>query len=207
MEQIAQLKAMRDAAKARLMTSPDWKLMVALDALIPDLEKAFGVSGASEPEAGEEAEAADEEPASETGPEPDIPIAPFVAQEEIEETRPEAPEPLQQPEEEPDEVEVLFEEHLLVEESIAVTGEEEAGSQAGALTGQQEDSAETADEGEPRNASDDRDIDLDLDLEFELESELDPEDAVNRALDELKIDLSDVELDEQDRRPVYPERN
>ena len=38
MEQIVQLKAMRDAALERLQVSPDFKLVNSLDALISDLE-------------------------------------------------------------------------------------------------------------------------------------------------------------------------
>lgn len=41
MEQIEQLKAMRDAAKARLEATPDFRLMTSLAALIDDLEAAF----------------------------------------------------------------------------------------------------------------------------------------------------------------------
>jgi hypothetical protein len=41
MEQIEQLKAMRDAAKARLEATPDFRLMTSLAALIDDLEVAF----------------------------------------------------------------------------------------------------------------------------------------------------------------------
>jgi hypothetical protein len=42
MEQIEQLKAMRDAARARLEATPDHRLMTSLTALITDLEAAFG---------------------------------------------------------------------------------------------------------------------------------------------------------------------
>lgn len=44
MEQIKQLKAMRDAARARIAATADYKLMTSLDALITDLEKAFGAA-------------------------------------------------------------------------------------------------------------------------------------------------------------------
>ncbi len=43
MEQIEQLKAMRDAAKARLEAMPDFRLMNSLGSLIDDLEDAFGL--------------------------------------------------------------------------------------------------------------------------------------------------------------------
>jgi hypothetical protein len=43
MEQIEQLKAMRDAAKARIEALPDFRLMTSLTALIDDLEKALGM--------------------------------------------------------------------------------------------------------------------------------------------------------------------
>ena len=42
MEQIEQLKAMRDAARARIEALPDHRLMTSLSALIEDLELAFG---------------------------------------------------------------------------------------------------------------------------------------------------------------------
>ena len=42
MEQIEQLKAMRDAARARIEAMPDHRLMTSLSALIEDLESAFG---------------------------------------------------------------------------------------------------------------------------------------------------------------------
>ncbi len=42
MEQIEQLKAMRDAARARIEALPDFRLMTSLSALIDDLEKALG---------------------------------------------------------------------------------------------------------------------------------------------------------------------
>jgi len=60
MEQIKQLRQMRDAARARIEATPDYKLMTSLDALITDLEKAFGqvpgdgeaTGGSSAPSAG-----------------------------------------------------------------------------------------------------------------------------------------------------------
>jgi hypothetical protein len=51
MEQIKQLKEMRDAAKARIEATPDYKLMTSLDALIADLEKAFGEAPAASDDA------------------------------------------------------------------------------------------------------------------------------------------------------------
>jgi len=41
MEQIEQLKTMRDAALERLQANPDYKLVTSLDALIVDLEASF----------------------------------------------------------------------------------------------------------------------------------------------------------------------
>jgi hypothetical protein len=52
MEQIEQLKAMRDAAKARIEALPDFRLMTSLTALIDDLEKALG-TGEQSGEAGD----------------------------------------------------------------------------------------------------------------------------------------------------------
>jgi hypothetical protein len=44
MEQIEQLKAMRDAARSRIEALPDFRLMTSLSALIDDLEKAIGIA-------------------------------------------------------------------------------------------------------------------------------------------------------------------
>ena len=151
MEQIAQLKAMRDAAKARLMASPDWKLMVSLDALIPDLEKAFGIatdatsedegegSGDEEPApgssasgedaTGEESAANNEEPAPESGDGPAAEEAPdFAAVTEVEGALPDAPEPIEADVAADAEVEIVEE---TVSESVTVFGEEPDGSSGG----------------------------------------------------------------------------
>lgn len=42
MEQIKQLRQMRDEAQARIEALPDYRLVTSLDALIADLEEAFG---------------------------------------------------------------------------------------------------------------------------------------------------------------------
>lgn len=63
MEQIEQLKAMRDSAKARLEAMPDYRLMNSLAALIDDLEDAFGLKPAPQPVAS--AEIAATKPATE----------------------------------------------------------------------------------------------------------------------------------------------
>ena len=73
MEQIEQLKAMRDAAKVRIEATPDYKLMHSLTALIDDLEEALGLSqqddGAAEAESAADEDEASAEPAE---PEPSI---------------------------------------------------------------------------------------------------------------------------------------
>lgn len=70
MEQIDQLRDMRDAAKARIEATPDFKLMHSLTALIDDLEEALGLTQSADgaeagEDAGEDGAAADaEEPQS-----------------------------------------------------------------------------------------------------------------------------------------------
>ena len=64
MEQVEQLKAMRDAAKARIEALPDYRLMTSLTTLIAELEEAFGMVPAGETageETGEEASASEAE--------------------------------------------------------------------------------------------------------------------------------------------------
>ena len=64
MEQVEQLKAMRDAAKARIEALPDYRLMTSLTTLIAELEEAFGMAPAGETageETGEEASASEAE--------------------------------------------------------------------------------------------------------------------------------------------------
>ncbi|HSO46297.1 MAG TPA: hypothetical protein VLQ68_00060 [Rhizobiaceae bacterium] len=72
MEQIEQLKAMRDAAKARLEATPDYRLMTSLAALIDDLEAAFSGEplAPAEPQAAEPQAAKPE--AVEAAPEPEV---------------------------------------------------------------------------------------------------------------------------------------
>lgn len=68
METIEQLKAMRDAAKARIEALPDYKLMTKLSTLIGELEEVFGLTESGEGEGSGElgdGEAADEETDSE----------------------------------------------------------------------------------------------------------------------------------------------
>ncbi len=163
MEQIAQLKAMRDAARARLQVLPDWKLMTSLDALIPELEVAFGVA----PEVASE----DDEEGGED-------VADGDAQHDIEEAEPSPPEPI-----------------------------EATSKSRSSFSKPAQAAAETA---EPESADQDVLVDLEVvDLEAEIASEVeanmaklaesvDPEeDAVNRALDELRADLSDVDEPEE----------
>lgn len=159
MEQIAQLKAMRDAARARLQVLPDWKLMTSLDALIPELEVAFGVA----PEVASE----DDEESGED-------VADGDAQHDIEEAEPSPPEP----------IEATAKSRPLFSKPIEPAAEEPV--------------------------QDEVLVDLEVvDLEAEIASEVaadmsklaesvDPEeDAVNRALDELRADLSDVDEPEE----------
>jgi hypothetical protein len=64
MEQIEQLKAMRDAARARIEAMPDHRLMTSLTALIEDLESAFGARQAAPREEAAPAAGPVEEPAA-----------------------------------------------------------------------------------------------------------------------------------------------
>ncbi len=68
MEQIEQLKAMRDGAKARIEALPDYKLMTSLTTLIGELEQVFGTApqAASDESSAEEGSEAESEP--ERGP-------------------------------------------------------------------------------------------------------------------------------------------
>ncbi len=60
MEQIEQLKSMRDAAQERLRANPDFKLKNSLDALIDDLESFISSDGGSVGESAVEVETQDE---------------------------------------------------------------------------------------------------------------------------------------------------
>jgi hypothetical protein len=62
MEQIEQLKAMRDAARARIEALPDFRLMTSLSALIDDLEKALGPAHPSADPSADAAETSPMEP-------------------------------------------------------------------------------------------------------------------------------------------------
>ena len=182
MEQIAQLRAMRDAAKNRLMASPDWKLMVALDALIPDLEKAFGLSPAEDAGAGDAEETDEEEPAlGSADPNAQAPVAPFEVQDRIEENPVGEPEPVE--DEMGLEVDLEAELETAIEESISVVGEAEEGSPlaegAGAAIGEQS-------------------LGDDLTAHLEGAPEELEEDAVSRALDELSIDLEQAAREEEE---------
>jgi hypothetical protein len=57
MEQIKQLKTMRDEARTRIEATADYKLATSLDALITDLEKALGLDG-DDSDAGDDEESA-----------------------------------------------------------------------------------------------------------------------------------------------------
>jgi hypothetical protein len=61
-EQIEQLKTIRDAARARIEASADYKLVTSLGRLIAELEEVMGVT--SESGAGDDAEGGEEEPSS-----------------------------------------------------------------------------------------------------------------------------------------------
>ncbi len=76
MEQIDQLKSMRDAAQVRLQANPDFKLKNSLDALIDDLEAFIAADGASTVESAVDVETQDELVASDDEEEqqPDIPV-------------------------------------------------------------------------------------------------------------------------------------
>ena len=54
MEQIKQLKQMRDEAFARLQTNPDYKLLTSLDDLIVDLEGVTAIAELAEKSVAEE---------------------------------------------------------------------------------------------------------------------------------------------------------
>jgi hypothetical protein len=49
MEQIGQLKAMRDAARARIEATPDWRLVTSLDTLIGELEAVVAAAKTPQP--------------------------------------------------------------------------------------------------------------------------------------------------------------
>jgi hypothetical protein len=68
MEQIEQLKAMRDAARARIEAMPDHRLMTSLSALIEDLESAFGGRQSPSAAARQEEQGANSGAAAQPGP-------------------------------------------------------------------------------------------------------------------------------------------
>lgn len=166
MEQIEQLKAMRDAAKARLEATPDYRLMTSLAALIDDLEAAFS----GEPPASAEPQTAKTQAAKpeavEAAPEPEV-----AQEQQAEDVTP---------------VETVYEETVVI--------------------------AEIEEEIDPGQISFDE-IELDItpedidaeELETGMAAEVlsmngdavagslseTAEEAVNRALDELSIDLAD----------------
>ncbi len=162
MEQIEQLKAMRDAARARLEATPDYRLMTSLAALIDDLEAAFSGEPpasaaaspspqAAEPEALEaEPEVADQQQAEDVTPvETDYEETVVIA-----ETEEEDPGQISFDEIElditPEDIDAEELETVMAAEVLSMNGDAVAGSLS-----------ETAEE------------------------------AVNRALDELSIDLAD----------------
>jgi hypothetical protein len=166
MEQIEQLKAMRDAARARIEAMPDHRLMTSLSALIEDLESAFGgkqsPSAAASPEHYGANSAADTQAgeASEETDEPDAVEAQSAFQEPAREE--EQPEQVEEtvvivetaPDEDDEVIDLLIApeeiENLIAAEVVSMNG-----SANGAVA----------------------------------ESE---EEAVSRALDELSIDLADT---------------
>ncbi len=87
MEQIDQLKSMRDAAQVRLQANPDFKLKNSLDALIDDLEAFIATDGASGVESAVDVETQDELVASDDEEEQqsDIPVViePVIAIDEF----------------------------------------------------------------------------------------------------------------------------
>lgn len=83
MEQIEQLKKMRDDALARLEASADYKLVNSLGALIEDLEEALGIAPAGDQPDEDSTEAEEEESAA---PAAAIPVADGTAQSAVEQT-------------------------------------------------------------------------------------------------------------------------
>jgi hypothetical protein len=140
MEQIEQLKAMRDAARARIEAMPDHRLMTSLTALIEDLESAFGARQA-EPAAFQDGSAFEESVEAQAQPEAveeSVVIVETVAEDDAED------------------IEVLIApeeiENLIAAEVVSMNGSSNGANGI-------------------------------------AESE---EEAVNRALDELSIDLADT---------------
>lgn len=173
MEQIEQLRAMRDAARARLEATPDHRLMTSLTALIEDLEAAFG---------GESSDSA-----SEPAQEPESPAQESAAQPGDRETSSFAQVPPLADEAPPVDEETVPEETVVIVETVE---EIDPG---------QIDFDEIELEISPQ------DINVD-DIETVIAAEVlsmngdavagslseTAEDAVNRALDELSIDLADT---------------
>ncbi|MEZ5872299.1 MAG: hypothetical protein R3D32_10685 [Nitratireductor sp.] len=176
MEQVEQLKAMRDAAKARIEALPDYRLMNSLTTLISELEEAFGLvpaQDAASAETGEEASAseAEDDLGSEPHAEPEGEAAepaevetvePFemAAQPDIvEETGPEAG--LEMPAEDDEIGEIDFSD---LEAEIIGGGEELSETTAVELTAEVDESGDSED------------------------------DAIRRAMQELEADLESVKL-------------
>ncbi|MCU0790386.1 MAG: hypothetical protein MUE79_04950 [Nitratireductor sp.] len=177
MEQIEQLRAMRDAAKARLEATPDHRLMTSLTALIEDLESAFGGPKDSGPAAEQESAPQESAGSSESEPAESDGETAFA--------------------------------HQAAPEQAGDVAEEEAPEETVVVMEQVEEIEEI----DPGQIDFDQ-IDLDIspqeidadDLETVIAAEVlsmngdamagslseSAEDAVNRALDELSMDLADT---------------
>jgi hypothetical protein len=163
MEQIEQLKAMRDAARARIEAMPDHRLMTSLTALIEDLESAFG-GRQSAPR--EQAASADAAPQDDQGQEPE----PAQATQSFEPE--DAPQETAQARQQPDEVE----ETVVIVETMGEDDPEEIDLMIAPEEIENLIAAEVVSMNGNANGSDVTSL---------------TEDAVNRALDELSIDLAD----------------
>jgi hypothetical protein len=167
MEQIEQLKAMRDAARARIEAMPDHRLMTSLSALIEDLESAFGGKHSPAGAAPQADRGEPSRPQAQPEPEADAIDAAETQQAEgaAEEQMPQdAPDVIEEtvvvvetaPEAQDDDSDLLIApeeiENLIAAEVVSMNGEANGASEM----------AETEEE------------------------------AVNRALDELSIDLADT---------------
>ncbi len=166
MEQIEQLKAMRDAAKSRLEATPDFRLMTSLTALIDDLEAAFN---------GEQPEAATQfdQPAATEAESSDAEAAPGVE-----------PATELQAETVIEEVETDYEETVV----IAETEEEIDPGQISFDEIELDITPEDIDAEELETAMAAEVLSMNGDAVAGSLSET-AEEAVNRALDELSIDL------------------
>ncbi|MCB1450035.1 MAG: hypothetical protein KDJ67_07935 [Nitratireductor sp.] len=169
MEQVEQLKAMRDAAKARIEALPDYRLMSSLTTLINELEEAFGLAPVAEnagEETSEEASASDADDGlaaipEELTDEPAIEEPEEPAMEETVDVAPQEPEP-----------------------DASDAGDEEiAGIDFSTLEAEiTGDGAETT---EPETTAS---------AQQENSAEDDEDEAIRRAMQELEADLESVKL-------------